>query len=201
MKHSWEAMRLEWTNTQPQAIQPWPWARQQQESQPSFSKTASTQQNQHAGLARAKPRTLEEYSREEVTAATAVEWPTVVVTVAVAVAATNRGIESSCGGVSGGSEQSQIIVARRRRRTTTTAAAAVAAAAAVSAVVVMVVVAAVTAVIAPLYPDPRCLRVCLYLFTPSPLVPSPPYLPPPPQLRHRQTIPPFPRALFSPARL
>lgn len=65
----------------------------------------------------------------------------------------------------------------------------------------MVVVAAVTAAIAPLYPDPRCLRVCLYLFTPSPLVPSPPYLPPPPQLRHRQTIPPFPRALFSPARL
>lgn len=63
------------------------------------------------------------------------------------------------------------------------------------------VVAAVTAAIAPLYPDPRCLRVCLYLFTPSPLVPSPPCLPPPPQLRHRQTIPPFPRAPFSPARL
>lgn len=60
----------------------------------------------------------------------------------------------------------------------------------------MAVAAVAVAAIAPLHPDPRLSTcICLYLSTPSP-VSSPPCLPPPPQRRHRQTIPPF-----SPARL
>lgn len=74
----------------------------------------------------------------------------------VTVAATSREIERSC------SEQSRIIVAASSTVATTSKAVAVATVAAA-------VVAAVTAAIAPLYPDPRCLRVCLHLFTPSPL--------------------------------